>query len=152
MTKLIIGSLWKEKSVLLVGGAILFVIVTWMMSLSKPFTVIERTEVPVVVKQGGIINVCRTVDYTRATSIKISRHIVRWDEELKMIRSRQIGVIQSTPREVGEVSLCRDTKIPDDLTLGEWTLWTHVEVTSFPGWNNTFKVLRLNITVIEGDK
>jgi len=150
MIKSIGNFLWEEKNALLVGGAILFVIITWMLSLSRPFTVTERTQVPVIVAQGSSINICRTIVYHRDTTVKLSRHIVRWDEELKMLRSRQVGSIQSTPREIGEVSLCRDVIIPKNLTLGEWTLWTYVEVTSFPWWNKTFKILPLNITVIEG--
>ena len=144
-----LGKLWEEKNAIILSGSVLFVIITWFMSLTPPFVVKEMTRKPVIVEQGGHINVCRNVEYLSDTTIKISRHLVRWDDELKRYRSKPIGSIDSTPRDSGYISICRDVTIPKDTTLGHWTMWTHVQVKRFPWWAKTFKILPLDVEVIE---
>lgn len=143
--------LMKEKITILISSVILFFIITWSMSLSQPFKVEEKTHTPVVVKQGHTIVVCRKVTYLKEVDIKISRHLTRFDTELNMQRSISVGNVASTPRTSGVILLCRDVKIPSDLTVGTWTLWTHVEVLSFPWWTKTFKILPVKVNVIKGD-
>lgn len=152
MIKFTVKKLWEDRVSILIGGSILFVIVTWFMSLSAPFTAIEVTKQPVVVKPGGEINICMDVYYSNKTSIKISRHMLKWDDELKRYRSKQVSSISSTPRDSGDLSICRVVTIPDKISLGHWTLWTHVEITSFPWWTRTFKVLPLAVEVVREHK
>lgn len=139
----------EEKVAILASAVILFIGITWYQSLVPPFVAVENTVQPVVVKQGGTINVCRDVDYRASSTISISRHLVRYDAELGVYRSRTIdNVVPSTPREVGRINLCRDVTVPKEVSVGKWVLWTHVTATSFPWWTRTFKVLPLDVTVV----
>lgn len=139
----------REKVAILASAVILFIGITWYQSFVPPFEAIEKTLRPVVVKQGGTISVCRDVEYTADSTISISRHLVKYDAELGIYRSRTIGnLVSSTPREVGHINLCRDVVVPKEVSLGNWVLWTHVTVTSFPWWTRTFKILPLDVTVV----
>jgi hypothetical protein len=145
MIKFLIG----ERVPILASAVILFVGITWYQSLVPPFEAVENTVQPVVVKQGGVINVCRDVNYTASSTISISRHLVRYDAELGLYGSRAIGnLVPSTPREVGHINICRDVTVPKEVSIGKWVLWSHVTVTSFPWWTRTFKVLPLDVTVV----
>lgn len=148
MIKFLVG----EKVSILASAVILFIGITWYQSFVPPFKALENTLQPVVVKQGGTITVCRDVDYMSSSTISISRHLVRYDAELGIYRSRTIGnLVSSTPREIGHINLCRDVLVPKDVSLGNWVLWTHVTVTSFPWWTRTFKILPLDVEIIKGD-
>ena len=143
--------IFKEKVPIILSSVILFLGLSYNDSLKKPFIVEELTQQPIIAKQGDKIVVCRDLTYITDANIKISRHMVMHDKELGLDRSVQIDkTIASTPRAKGyEINLCREVIIPRDISYGKWILWTHVEVHTFPFWNNTFKILPLDVEVVK---
>lgn len=150
MIKLLI----QERNAVILGLVSAFFGVTYLMSLNPPFLVKEKTRLPISVQAGGQITICREVEYLKDTSITITRSMERWDEELNAPRSRQLESIGSTPRGAGNMSICRDVKIPIDTSVGRWKVFTDVEAKFFPGgiWRRTFRILTFEIDVIEPEK
>lgn len=149
MIKKTINIVWKDRISIAVGILLSILISTYILSLKPPFKVVEKTLTPIIVEQGGKVTICREVDYLYPTNIRITRALIRWDNELSRERSRPLETIDSRHRESGNISICRDIKIPEDTTVGHWVMWTYVETTHFPFWKNVFPILPLNVEVIK---
>ena len=147
----IVRWVWVDRVAIILGTFMGMLGVTYILSLTPPFEVVEKTAQPVIVRAGDTVNICRTVDYKYPTDVSIRRSLVRWDEELRTERVLDIpNSVENIPREVGFISICRDVVIPAGATVStDWVLKTYATVKTSPFWVRTFEILPLKVEVIK---
>lgn len=118
---------------------------TFALSLYSPLTITGLTFNPSEIKAGESFRLCRTLEYTRDTSVEISRALTRnlEDGTVDTVSFQSIFV----PRKRGIKTVCRDIVIPTWVTEGDWVFRTYVRVTTPPFWFTSFEIESLNIKV-----